>query len=47
MWHEQPDLSGEIMIRPAGKNGLEVEADQPSQSFAGLTGALHDPRQGQ
>lgn len=46
MWHEQPDLSGEITIRSAGKDGLEVESDQPVQSLAGVTGALQDPRQG-
>ena len=42
---EQPDLSAEITIRPAGKNVLEEETAQPVQSLAGLTGALHDPRQ--
>jgi hypothetical protein len=46
MWNEQPDLSREITIRPASKNGLDVESDQPVQSLAGQTGALHDPRQG-
>jgi hypothetical protein len=46
IWYEQPDLSDQITIRPAGKNGLEVESDQPVQPLAGLTGALHDPRQG-
>ena len=45
-WHEEPDLSREITIRPAGKNGLDVESDQPEQSLAGQTRALHDPRQG-
>jgi hypothetical protein len=44
-WHEQPDLSDEITIRPAGKNGLDVKSDQPVQSLAGQTGALYDPRQ--
>lgn len=43
-WREQPDLSAEITIRPAGKNVLEEETAQPVQSLAGLTGALHDPR---
>ncbi len=46
MWNEPPDLSREIAIRPARKNGLDIESDQPVQSLAGLTGALHDPRQG-
>jgi hypothetical protein len=48
VWYEQPDLSGQITIRPAGIYGLGVESDQPLQSSAGLTGAgaLHDPRQG-
>jgi len=45
-WHEARDLSAEITIRPAGKNGLDVESDQAGQSPAGQTGALHDPRQG-
>ena len=45
-WPEQPDLSAEITIRPAGKNVLEEETAQPVQPLAGLTGALHDPRQG-
>ena len=45
-WREQPDLSAEITIRPADKNVLEEETAQPVQPLAGLTGALHDPRQG-
>lgn len=45
-WHEERDVSDEITIRPPGKNGLDVESDQPGQSLAGQTGALHDPRQG-
>jgi hypothetical protein len=45
-WREQPDVSAEITIRPAGKNVLEEETAQRVQSLAGLTGALHDPRQG-
>ena len=45
-WREQPDLSAEITIRPTGKNVLEEETAQPVQPLAGLTGALHDPRQG-
>ena len=45
-WHEEQDLSGQITVRPAGKNGLDVEPDQPGQSLAGPPGALHDPRQG-
>jgi hypothetical protein len=44
-WREQPDLSAEITIRPAGKNVLDEETAQPVQSLTGLTGALHDPRQ--
>ena len=44
-WREQPDLSAEITIRPAGKNVLEEETAQPVQSLTG-PGALHDPRQG-
>ena len=44
-WREQPDLSDEITIRPAGKNVLDEETAQPVQSLTGLTGALHDPRQ--
>jgi hypothetical protein len=43
-WRE--DVSAEITIRPAGKNVLEEETAQRVQSLAGLTGALHDPRQG-
>ena len=43
-WGEQPDLSADITIRPAGKNVLEEETAQPAQSLDGLTGALHDPR---
>ena len=45
-WREQPDLSAEITIRPPGKNVLEEETAQPVQPLVGLTGALHDPRQG-
>jgi hypothetical protein len=46
-WHEQPNLSAEIEIRPVVKSVLEEETAQPVQSLVGLTGALHDPRQGQ
>ena len=45
-WREQPDLSAEITLRPAGKNVLEEETAPPVQSSPELTGALHDPRQG-
>ena len=46
-WQEQPELSDDITIHPAGRYGLEGASDQPVQPFAGLTAALHDPRQGQ
>lgn len=45
-WHEQPNLSAEIDIRPVAKNVLEAATAPPVPSLAGLTGALHDPRQG-
>lgn len=45
-WHEQPNLSADIEIRPVAKNILEEETAPPVQSLAGLTEALHDPRQG-
>jgi hypothetical protein len=44
-WQEPPELSDEITIRPPAKHGLEGASEQALQPFAGLTGALHDPRQ--
>jgi hypothetical protein len=45
-WQGEPRLYGEITIRRVGKHALEGASDQPVQPFAGLTGALHDPRHG-
>jgi hypothetical protein len=44
-WHEQPNLSAEIEIRPVAKSAFQGETAQLGQSLAGLTGTLHDPRQ--
>lgn len=45
-WDEQPNLSADIEIRRVAKSVLEEETAQPVHSLAGLTEALHDPRQG-